>query len=284
MLMKTFSQKLSYIFLIAVPFAVTALAFIFGHNDYRVYLPLWLFNCLLMILATRSLGKNQHKILLDVTWPLIGSWMLVSVFAGMGPPPPTAAEWAALATEQQFRYVILFGSGILAVLGLYRLSKNLKSEPGAQFANVGKVMVLTALPLYLANMMYWGFFLTDVFIKYSRPDAPDKPPFIQTASDIFTTVRMIEVALVYLGTAAFAHALGRSGWLNRVASYVYIFFCFLGAILNLLPATLPEPLATASYVSYIPAITLLMPYLIAINLLKKSHSNLKTLLGKIGNK
>ncbi|MGV3704736.1 MAG: hypothetical protein ACO1NU_05095 [Arcticibacter sp.] len=41
-------------------------------------------------------------------------------------------------------------------------------------------------------------------------------------------------------------------------------------LLNLLPGSMTGPLAIANYLSYIPAFTLLMPYLIAVNLSAKS--------------
>ena len=31
-------------------------------------------------------------------------WILISMFAGLGPPPETAVEWTATAKEQQARY------------------------------------------------------------------------------------------------------------------------------------------------------------------------------------
>ncbi|QRR00808.1 hypothetical protein [Dyadobacter sandarakinus] len=147
----------------------------------------------------------------------------------------------------------------------------LRSGPGVRFAKVGKTMFVIALPLFIANMIYWGFFLTNVFVKYSQPGAPAKPDWLQTVSTAFTAVRMIEVTLIYLVTAVFAYALSRAGHLSRLASSVYIFFCYLGALLNLLPANLAAPLAIANYVSYIPAITLLMPYWIGVIFLTRQN-------------
>jgi hypothetical protein len=217
MLMKTFSQKLSYVFLLSVPFLVTAMAFIFGHRSHWVYLPGWILNILLMLLAVQTLGRGKNEAIRRAAWPLIMSWAPISVFAGMGPPPETAEGWAALAWEQQLRYCILVVSGTMTTIGFLRLYDVLKSGSGSRFAHIGKTLFLTALPLFIANMIYWGFFLTNVFVKYSAPGAPAEPDWLQTVSSIFTAVRMIEVTLIYLGTAAFACALSRSGYLNRLA-------------------------------------------------------------------
>ncbi|TLU99514.1 hypothetical protein [Dyadobacter luticola] len=271
--MKTFNQKLSYVFLLAVPVIVTVMAFVLGHQSHWVYLPGWFLNMLLMFLAVKTLGDAKSETVRGIAWPLIMSWAPVSVFAGMGPPPETAEGWAALAWEQQLRYCILIVSGTFTAIGFFRMYDMLKSGPGVRFAKVGKMMFVIALPLFIANMIYWGFFLTNVFVKYSQPGAPAEPDWLQTLSTAFTVVRMAEVTLIYLGTAMFAYALSRSGHLSRLASSIYIFFCCLGALLNLLPANLPAPLVIANYVSYIPAITLLMPYVIGVNLLRKTKKS-----------
>ena len=129
---------------------------------------------------------------------------------------------------------------------------------------------MIALPLFVANMIYWGFFLTEVFHRYPSQGTAGKPGWLQNVSVSFTVVRSIEVTLIYLATAAFAYAVKKSGKLKPTACTIYALFCILGILLNLLPGNLPEPLATANYVSYIPAITLLMPYLMAVNLLRNA--------------
>ena len=270
--MKVFSQVLSYVFLLAVPFLVTVSAFTFGHLNYAVYLPGWFVNILFMFFAFRKLGYEKEPAIRRAVWPLIVSWALISVFAGMGPPPSTAKAWVALALEQQVRYCILILSGVLTTVGLFRLRETLTGNSEFRYAQIGKIMILIALPLFVANMIYWGFFLTEVFIKYPGQRTLGKPGWIQTVSVSFTVVRLIEVTLLYLGTAAFAYAIKKSGKLNPTACKIYALFCILGIILNLLPGNLPEPLATANYVSYIPAITLLIPYLMAVNLLKNANN------------
>lgn len=269
MCMKTSARALSYVFLLAVPFLVTVSAFTFGHLNYRVYLPCWFLNILAMSVAFRKLEHGKDWAIRRAAWPIIISWALISVFAGMGPPPSTAKAWAALAFEQQIRYSILIISGALTTVGLFRLHQALREYSGFLYAKIGKTTILIALPLFIANMVYWGFFITAVFIKYPGPGPTSRPAWLQTVSDCFTIVRMIEVTFIYLCTAAFAYAIQGSGKLSPTSCKIYVLFCFLGIILNILPNNLPEPLATANYVSYIPAITLLMPYLMAVNLAKK---------------
>jgi hypothetical protein len=263
------ARQLIYVYLLAVPPLATALAFIVGHVHYTIYLPLWLLNALLMILATRTLAKQHDRPLTIAAWYFVVPWMLIAIFGGMGPPPETASGWAALAGEQVARYTILIVSGALTCFGFIRLNKLLADSPGRKFSRAGLLMLCIALPFFILNMSYWGYFLTHIFVTYTPPGAPARPLWLKPLGEIFTVIRMTEVTLIYLATAAFALALRYAGRLSKAAGVAYLLFACLGAILNLLPAAVKGPLAIANYLSYIPAFTMLMPYLIAVNLLRK---------------
>jgi hypothetical protein len=273
-----FSRQWSYAYLLAVPVLVTAMAFIVGHVHYSLYLPFWLLNAGLMILATRRLAQPHDRSLRMAAWLFVVPWMLIAVFGGMGPPPETAIGWAALAGEQVARYTILIISGLLTCLGFFRLNLIFAHSPGSTFSRTGRWMMGIALPLFVLNMAYWGYFQTHMFVASTLPGAV-KPAWLKPLSDVFTVIRMIEVALIYLATAAFALAFRRIGWLSKAGSRAYILLACLGAILNLLPETVAGPLAIANYLSYIPAFTLLMPYLIAVNLLHKPANSLRHVPG-----
>jgi len=107
-------------------------------------------------------------------------------------------------------------------------------------------------------------------VTYSIAGAPAKPVWMKSLDEAFTIIRMVEVALIYLATAALSIALRLSKHLSKVGSLLYVIFSCLGALLNILPCSMTGPLAIANYLSYIPAFTLLMPYLMAVNLLGKS--------------
>ncbi|MFD0792734.1 hypothetical protein ACFQZX_03840 [Mucilaginibacter litoreus] len=260
-------RKISLLYLLLVPVIVTVLAFVIGHVSYKIYIPSWLINASIMIVATQTI---QGKLITDnhrATWFLIAPWALVSIFGGMGPPPETPAAWAALATEQVCRYSILILSGISMAIGFIQLHKLLAQTRGKNYASYGKTMICIALPLFVLNMAYWGFFLTHVFVKYSEPGHPVKPGWIRSVGDVFTVVRMTEVTLIYLATAAMSFALYLAKLLSKKSTVSYITFACLGTVFNLLPASVGGPLAVAAYLSIIPAITLLMPYLLGVNLL-----------------
>lgn len=216
----------------------------------------------------RSQGKTNKGSFLWLIYP----WVLFSIFGGMGPPPETAAGWALQATEQIFRYTFLIAGGILTTIGFFRLSKLLANTNGRNQAKWSVILMYIALPLFILNMAYWGYFLTHVFVTYSAQNFPSKPHWISTLGDVFSIIRMVEVALFYLATALLAAAFKLTGQLSNKTAVIYIVFSILGALLNLIPGTVTGPLAIASYLSYIPAFTMLMPYLIAVNILAKPRS------------
>jgi hypothetical protein len=102
-----------------------ALAFAIGHISYAIYLPVWAVHACLMMVAAWIIGAHlikspdiEKKQLVVVALLLIVPWVFISIFFGMGPPPATIAEWVATATEQETRYYILIGVGIMLTGGL----------------------------------------------------------------------------------------------------------------------------------------------------------------------
>ena len=157
-------------------------------------------------------------------------------------------------------------------IGFWRVSESLAGTSGRRYAKYSKVLFLVALPLFVMNMAYWGFYLTQVFVSGHRPE------WHKTLGAIFTGVRMTEVALIYLATAAMARALSLAGRLSKTSALIYIGLACVLAVLNFLPSSVSGLLAILNYLSYIPAFTLLMPYLIAVNLYFKMESESQTFI------
>ncbi len=262
--------KISFLYLLCVPIVVTALAFIVGHVSYKIYIPVWILNMVTMMLAMQRLAATHGEIFKDTAKYFIFPWMLFSIFGGMGPPPETASSWAALYLEQVFRYTFLIFGGISIATGFFQLRKALAGTAGKHFAKVGSVLIAIALPFFIFNMVYWGYFLTNIFITYAVPGASAKPEWLRPLAQIFTMIRMLEVALIYLGTATFTIALKITQQLSYRATILYVSLACFAAVMNLLPSSIDGALAVANYLSIIPAITMLMPYFIAVNLLGKS--------------
>jgi hypothetical protein len=84
--MKLLNRKTSKIYLLLVPLLVVVFGFGIGKINYKFYLPIWLINVFLMVMASWILGlhvlnKKTEKTLLAVgAFFLIVPWILVSTF------------------------------------------------------------------------------------------------------------------------------------------------------------------------------------------------------------
>ena len=169
--MKTNTAKLtSYLYLLLIPVMASALGFWVGHVSYKIYLPVWLVNVVLMTLASWTLGLHvirvnnaEEKKLAVSAFFLIIPWILISMFAGLGPPPETAAAWTASATEQQVRYFMLVICGVSIAFGFVGLRDRIWAAGEDFYSNLSATAMLLAIPLFMINMLYWGFYLTELF-------------------------------------------------------------------------------------------------------------------------
>jgi hypothetical protein len=268
-------QHISRIYLMAVPFLASIIGFSIGHVGYQIYLPLWIINSCLMMVALSILGKqlfktNGGRYYFTTLLFIVTPWLLFSIFAGMGPPPETIKAYAEAAGEQEVRYGILVLGGILVVPGLVLLKDQLKAAGENLYSLLGTVSILIATPFFILNMVYWGSYLTEAFKIFAASDEVKRPDWYRPVRNCFATISKIEVSLIYAATASFAASFKKVRWINQVAGRAYIFISFLATVLTLLPSSIPGPLAGASYFVSIPAIPFIMLYLMAVNLLAKS--------------
>jgi hypothetical protein len=118
-------------------------------------------------------------------------------------------------------------------------------------------------------MTYWGFYLDKLYSIMAAFASDKTPEWVLPMANQFLFIHMIVCGLVYLATAAFAVSLKTVGWFKPTACNIYVLISALAFLLNILPPSSPEPLATISYIVAIPAIPFIMPYLMAINLLRR---------------
>lgn len=281
--MKSFSfkQKLSLVYLCLVPLIVVAIGFGIGHVSYKIYLPVWIVNACLMITAAWNLdahrlsnGNNQTKQQVITALLLFAPWLLFSIFAGMGPPPATLQGWVETAAEQQIRYTILIAGGILLALGAALLKVKLQAAGENLYSAMASTAINLALPLFIINMAFWGYYLTDAFRVFMQLGVTKRPDLHGPLKSLFYVISIAEVLLMYLGTVFFAVSLKVAKFFNPVACRYYIIFGLAGIILVILPPSWPEPFGTAGYLVAIPAIPFIMPYLIGVHLLRHTKDQL----------
>lgn len=276
----TKSRKASYIYLILVPIIAAALGFGVGHVNYTIYLPVWFLNIVFMIIASWSLGLKAAKIkskedynLALAAFFLIVPYIFISMFAGLGPPPETAVEWTDTATEQQVRYFFLVISGVFIAFGFIGLRNRLRTEGENLFSGLSSTAILIAIPLFIINMLYWGFYLTELFKILSTQNIKTHPDWFLPTQQLFGIISVTEVALTYFATFAIVLALKKVGWLKNTSCFIYLLFSSLAFVIIILSAFFRDTFKIPGFAVSIPAFPFLMPYFIGVNLLKRVGDN-----------
>ena len=269
-------QKIAYLYLSIVPFLTAALGFGVGHISYKIYLPVWIINVILMLASAWVLGlhfirkadkeKKQHAF---TGFALMIPWILLSVLFGFGALPETISAWVASATEQQIRYSILVIAGVFIALGFALLKEKLATTEGGFYATMGFTAVMIAIPLFIINMIFWGFYLTEFFTILTKEGLEKMPEWSAPVRKLFSLLSVAEVALTYMAIAAFALALKAAGWFRKTPVWIYISVSVFAFLVIILSVFSPEPFITAGFAVSIPAIPFIMPYFMGINLLKR---------------
>lgn len=275
---KLISKKISRLYLLLLPILVVAFGFGLGKISYTIYLPIWIVNVLLMVLASWVLGlhvykKNEQSHLAIGAFFLIVPTILISMFFGLGPPPATAKEWVTTATEQQVRYFMLTAAGVFILFGFALLKEKLYSLNEKYYSLLGYVAILLAIPLFILDMLFWGFTLTEVFKAVVSTSAESLPQWSNPLRELFGMVSVVEVGLTYLGITFFAISMNQVGFLSKSSSTIYVLISLFAFIIIVLSAFLPEPFVTAGFAVSIPAIPFLMPYYMGVSLLGRVIDN-----------
>jgi hypothetical protein len=274
---KLYKRNLSQLYLTLVPILTIVFGLGVGYISYRIYLPIWLLNVVLMTVATWVLGANviktddrEKKHITACALCFIVPTMLSSMFAGLGAPPYESPKlWVSSATEQLARYYFLLAMGVLIAFGYAILREKLKKTSGNFYALLGSIAIQIAIPIFLIDMSFWGFYLTKLYRIMAASSIEKTPEWVLPLRIQFFYINMMVAALVYIATAAFAMSLKKAGWFKPVASNIYILVSLVFFLLDVLPPTLPEPFATLNFIVSIPAIPFMLPYFIGVNLLRK---------------
>lgn len=274
---KLISRRIGRLYLLLVPILVVVFGFGLGKISYTFYLPIWIVNVFLMVLASWVVGlhvvKQEQNHLAAGAFFLIVPTMLISMFFGLGPPPDTAKEWVATATEQQVRYSMLTVAGIFIALGFTFLKVKLQSVEN-YYSLLGLAAIFIAIPLFILDMLFWGFSLTETFKIIVSTNAESLPQWLKPLRELFGMVSVVEVALTYLATIFFAVSMKRASLLSKTASTIYVLISLFAFLLIVLSAFLPEPFITAGFAVSIPAIPFLMPYYMGVSLLGQAAEQL----------
>lgn len=275
---KLLKRNISQVYLTLVPILASAIGLGIGYVSYKIYLPVWIINVCLMVTATWILsipvmrtGDIEKKHIVACASLLIVPWMFISMIAGLGAPPfGKPAIWLASITEQEIRYIILIIAAILYAFGFAILREKLKPTKGNLYSLLGSTAIQIAIPLFLIDMIFLSYYVEEMYRIMVKSSLEKMPEWALPMANQSRYIPIIEDSLIYIATAAFAASLKAAGWLKPTACNVYIMMSLLGVLLNMLPSSVPEPLATISFIATIPAALFLMPYLVGINLLRRA--------------
>lgn len=129
---------------------------------------------------------------------------------------------------------------------------------------------MIAVPLFIVNMTFWSSFLVELFRTLVASATENMPEWYLPIRKQFGFISVIEVALTYLATAAFAASLKTAGWFRKTPSRIYIAISLLGFLLIALSTFSPDPIATIGFILSIPAVPFIMPYIMGINLMRQA--------------
>lgn len=269
------SSPAAFYYLTIIPFLAAVIGFGVGRSSPWVYVPVWMAHTVVMLLLLRRISRgaaNSNSPWLAPGVMMIIPWVLFSIFAGFGPPPSTTEKWLLLATEQQLRYTILVAGGICGAVGLTLLKQCLNQLPVKGYAAAAAALVNISIPLYIINMLYWGFFLTEAFKGFTTGAA--RPDWHLVIRQFFYWVDGVQLCLFYMATALFAIALKKSSILKPGPCNIYIIISLLAAVCSLLPGNLPAPFSVIAYIVAVPAIGFIMPYLMGLNIIRQGSKGI----------
>jgi hypothetical protein len=268
------ARRLSQIFLWMVPFFFwPLLVFVYRQSQSKSYLIGGAVQAGVMLLGAWVLGTSvirkgsgEERWLSLAGLLLVAPVVMVSVFVGLGPPPREPGRYLATAVDQETRYTLLLFAGLFAAGGFAVLRECLRQAGERIYSALGfaAIIISTALfVLYITN--------DTVMIEALRQRAGSgkMPEWWLPLRNHFTIIGVVEVALTYLATAAFAAALRSVGWLGRIASSVFEGLSLIAVPLVVLLPLYPSKLALPGFVLGIPAVPFVMPYLIGVSLLRR---------------
>lgn len=258
-------QRLSYVFLCAAPFFVIIAGAVRALRIPGVYHVIG--GVLFAAICTAAWTLGARTIRADVQGRrqlglagalLVAPFTIVALlWVGLGPP------WVATAAENQMRYLVLIVMAGAVAVGFVVLREAL-SEAGERFySTLGFAAIILAGPLYLIwNAVVFGAY-------FAKEHSGQVPPTIDSLKVVLDVILSLACALTYSATAAFAASLGQVEWLGHKANRAYIIVNF-AALSFIVIRYLHYPGPEALSVVQVPAVPLIMPFLLGAVLLRRA--------------
>jgi len=88
----------------------------------------------------------------------------------------------------------------------------------------------------------------------------------------FYWVASVQLSLFYLATALFAVACKATGFFRPLPSNIYFVISLIAMLCSMLPSGVPAPFDSIAYITAVPAMGFIMPYIMGLNLIRKSKN------------
>jgi hypothetical protein len=270
-------QRVSQVFLWVAPFLSPILMLVYRAGGLKVYAVggatlLVLMAGAVWILAAGSVtspASNRSIALLPGVF-LVANLASAAVTVTTGPPPTSDAVWVAIRTEQHVRYVGLLIAGLLALAGFTLLTASLR-EAGERVFSV-LAFSSTAIATVLFILFALGA-LTIYDLVAQQRSAGNTPAWSSPLLILIFSWIELYAVLSYLATSLYAVALGKVGLLSKFVCVLFVALGTIAAVLALIAITTPNQTGTLThglFIFTIPAVPLILPYLIGVNLVRRA--------------
>jgi hypothetical protein len=199
---------------------------------------------------------------------LVASLASAAVTVTTGPPPTSSVEWVATQTEQHIRYVGLLIAGLLAFAGFGLLAARLREAGERVFSLLGFLAAAIATMLFVLFTL-GALTIYDVVAQAGRRG--NIPAWASPLMTVMDSWLNLYAVLSYLVTFLYAKALGKVGWLGKFGGATFGVLGAISAVLAVIAITIPNRGGTLThglFVFLIPAVPMILPYLIGVNLVR----------------
>ena len=269
------ARRVSQLFLWAAPFLSTILILVYRAGGLKLYAMGGAALVLLMagavwILAACSMTNlaNNRGVLLLPGVLLVAIVASTAVTVTTGPPPASNAVWVATLTEQHARYVGLLVAGLLAFGGFGLLTVRLREAGEQVFSVLGFSAITIATGLFV---LFALGALTIYDLVAQQGIAGNTPAWASPLLRVISSWLKLYAVLSYLATSLYAMAMGKVGLLGKFGRAAFSSLGAMAALLALIAIISTNTTGTLThglFVFLIPAVPLMLPYFLGVNLVR----------------
>ena len=229
--------------------------------------------------STTSPANNRHLPPCSPEFFSLPVSASAAVTVTTGPPPTSAAAWVATQTEQHVRYVGLLVAGLLALAGFGLLTARLREAGERVFSVLGFSAYMIATGLFV---LFTLGALTIYDLVAQQASAGNMPAWTSPLQILISSCSSYTRCSVTWRPACMPWPWARlDGWRSSAAPLrLPAGLGAIAAVSALIAIITPNGTGTLThglFVFLIPAVPLILPYLLGVNLVRRSVTRLKSM-------